>query len=211
MRLAHVLTILLASAACTSHEGHEPGTETPASNVALRATIASVMLSEDCPDKDEAPAQGRKESAAKSMERVAPGAAMGDSPDGSWSPPCSQSSMQITISHDGKSAMPFEVKAVRLTAAGTGALLGTVPYRKPSRWTDDGRYEAWDQSLAAGTELKVSYKLGLPDWNLVAKAMDNDDTYGQRFVLEVDIAFAGRTITVRSPEFEREYPHRVVT
>lgn len=209
MRLAHLLTILLATAACTSHEGHEPGTETPVPNVALRATIASVQLSEDCPDDDE-PAQPRKESAAKSMERVAPGAAMDDSGRG-WSPPCSQSTMQLTISHDGKQAFPFEVKAVRLTAAGTGALLGSVPHRKPTRWTDDGRYEAWDQSVAASTELKVSYKLGHPDWNLVAQAMGNDDTYGQRFVLEVDIAFAGRTITVRSPEFEREYPHRVVT
>lgn len=208
MRLAHLLTILLAASACTSHEGQEPGTETPVPTVALKATIASVQLAEDCPDKEEAPAAG-KVSAATSIER-ARGPVAGDSPDG-WSPPCSQSTMQLTLSHDGKQALPIEVKAVRLTAAGTGALLGTTPFRKPSRWTDDGRYEAWDQSLAAGAELKVSYKLGQPDWSLVAKALDNDDTYGQRYVVEVDIAFAGRSITVRSPEFEREYPHRVVT
>lgn len=208
MRFAHLLTILLAASACTSHEGQEPGTETPVSTVALKATIASVQLAEDCPDKEEAPAQG-KVSAAASMEHVR-GPVTGDSPDG-WSPPCSQSTMQITFAHDGKQALPIEVKAVRLTAAGTGALLGTTPFRKPSRWTDDGHYQAWDQSLAPAVEQKVSYKLGQPDWSLVAQALDNDDTYGQRFVLEVDIVFAGRSITVRSPEFEREYPDRVVT
>jgi hypothetical protein len=207
MRSAHLLALFLAVTACASHDGRETPLEDPASHVALRATIASVQIAEDCPDRDE-PAAAGKVSQAASMERARGPA--GDSAEG-WSPPCSQSTMQLTLAHDGKQALPIEVKAVRLTAAGTGALLGTAPFRKPTRWTDDGRYDAWDQSIAPGVELKVSYKLGEPDWSLVAKALGNDDTYGQRFVLEVDLAFAGRSITVRSPEFEREYPHRVVT
>ena len=45
----------------------------------------------------------------------------------------------------------------------------------------------------------------------MTQALGNTDVYGARYVLEVDVAFAGRRITIRSPEFQREYPHVVVT
>lgn len=210
MRPIHLLLCgVLASTACTSHDGHEPEPPT-ATKIELRAAIASVQLAQDCPDPPAAPPAAQP----AVMQELAPGAAARMRGDGSgdWSPPCTQSAVQLTLSHDGKDTQPFEIKAMRLTQAGQGGVLASVPFRSPSRWIVDGnRYDAWDQKLAPATELKVSYKLGEPDWSLVAKTLGNDDTFGKRYVLEVDVSFAGRSITLRSPEFEREHPHVIVT
>lgn len=214
------LAVCLATA-CASHEGPEPELETPTAVAAeLRATIASVQLAQDCPDPPAAAAQTPAPASAvappagdvereRAAGKMSPGAAMPGG--GGWTPPCTQSGVQLTLSHDGEDALPFEIKAMRLTAAGQGGVLATVPFRGPSKWTDAGRYDPWDQRLAPGTELKASYKLGEPDWSMVAKTLGNDDTYGKQFVLEVDVVFAGRSITLRSPEFEREHPHVIVT
>ncbi|HWB78190.1 MAG TPA: hypothetical protein VG755_24665 [Nannocystaceae bacterium] len=217
-RLPLLLSLMLFGAACASHDGREPDTETPVTQrVELRASIASVQLAQNCPDPAAAPASADQAKPAAAMppsESAVPsqGAAARMKGDSNWSPPCTQSTVQLTIAHDGNETLPFEVKAMRLTQAGQGGVLASVPYRGPQRWVDSGsRYETWDEKLAAKAELKVSYKLGEPDWSLVSKAIGSDDTYGKRYVLEVDVSFAGRTITLRSPEFEREYPHVVVT
>lgn len=213
-----VVAVLLA--ACASHEGagSDPTTE-PAPQIAFRGSIASVAIVQNCPDPAptaDVPPAAASEAAmpapGPTANMVSPGSAMrGDAVDGGWSPPCTQSSMQLVLSHDGREAQPFAIQAVRLTAAGTGAQLGSIPVRAPSRWDDAGRYVAWDERLPASAEVKASYKLGEPDWNLVTQALGNTDVYGARYVLEVDVAFAGRKITLRSPEFQREYPHVVVT
>jgi hypothetical protein len=213
------LAVCLATA-CASHDGKEPELETPVAVPAeLRATIASVQLAQDCPDPP-APAAQTPAPASEAMPapgdvereraagKMAPGAALPGG--GGWSPPCTQSGAQLTLSHDGKDALPFEVKAMRLIAAGQGGVVATVPFRGPSKWTDAGRYEPWDQQLAPATELKASYKLGEPAWS-TDKSLGIGDTFGKRYVLEVDVAFAGRSITLRSPEFEREQPHVIVT
>ena len=84
--------------------------------------------------------------------------------------------------------------------------------RKPSKWNDTGMYDAWDERVPVGSEIKVSYRLGEPDWSKVQQKLgDGVDVYGQRYVLEVDLKMGGTTLTVRSPEFAREYPHVVVT
>jgi hypothetical protein len=212
-----VVAVLLG--ACASHEGVGSGpTAEPAPQIAFRGTIASVAIVQDCPDPapsaDMPPPAAAAERAAPgpTSSMVNPGSAMrGDVAGGGWSPPCTQSSMQLMLSHDGREPQRVTIDAARLTAAGTGALLGTIPVRGPSRWDDAGRYVAWDESLPASAEIKASYKLGEPDWSLVTKALGNDDVYGARYVLEVDVAFAGRKITLRSQEFQREYPHVVVT
>ncbi|MBC8073622.1 MAG: hypothetical protein IAG13_35195 [Deltaproteobacteria bacterium] len=215
---------LCLATACASHDGQEPELETPRTAATeLRATIASVQLAQDCPDPPapaaqtpaaQEPAQPHEVMPSpgdvereRSAGAMAPGAALPGG--GGWAPPCTQSGVQLTLSHDGKEALPFEIKAMRLTAAGQGGVLATVPFRGPTKWTEADRYEPWDQQLAPAAELKASYKLGEPDWAMVARTPD--DTFGKRFVLEVDVVFAGRSMTLRSPEFERERPHVIVT
>lgn len=225
MRTARMsLVAALLAAACASHEGGhsdpEP-TTTPVAAIAFRGAIASVSLVENCPDPTPAqavapaamPASAERAAHVSEVEDVSRGASAfpGDSPDGGWSPSCTQSTMQLTLSHDGHQAQRFTIKAARLTVAGTGSKLGAVPVRGPSRWDEAGRYVPWDESLPAATELKASYKLGEPEWNSIINALGKPDTHDTRFVLEVDVEFAGRPITLRSPEFQREYPHVVVT
>jgi hypothetical protein len=232
MRIAASFAVLaLVVVGCASHEGEkqrEPEAETggvpQVSTRTVRAAIASVSLIRDCPDPPPASDAAKSSATAPSpgpaavpadmppSEPADAGARMkvGDA-DRGWSPPCQQSTMQLTLSHDAKETTRFSIKAARLTAAGTGAELAKVPVRGPTRWDDAGRYVEWDESLPASTELKVSYRLGEPDWNLVTKAMGNDDTYGARYVLEVDVFVGGRKMTLRSPEFQREHEHVVVT
>lgn len=237
MRIALLSSILgVLAFGCASHDGatgekqREPDAKVdPLPQISLKAAIASVSLIRDCPDPPPAsakeasasakqapaaeavpPSPGAMAPADQSVARGARSQPMGDSPNG-WSPPCQQSTMQLTLSHDAKQAQRFEIKAARLTAAGTGAQLATIPVRGPTRWDEAGRYVDWDESLPAASELKVSYRLGEPDWSLVSKALGSDDTYGSRYVLEVDVELAGRTLTIRSPEFQREYEHVVVT
>lgn len=215
---------LASLVACASHEGPTPSGPKPespeAKAVEFRGMISSVSLIQNCPDPPDdpappaaGPADTRSAAMPPSPGSIEPGAALrrnGDSPNG-WSQPCTQSTVQLSVSHDGKAAAAMEIKAVRLTAAGTGAQLGAVPFRAPTQWNDDGRYVTWNQEIPAARELKVAYRLGEPDWEAVGKALGSADTYAPRYVLEVDVGFAGRTITLRSPEFQREYPHVVVT
>jgi len=207
-----------------------PVKETPvAPQIALRGAIASVSLIQNCSDdephlppppaagqpaaaKDEAriPAAAEPMPGSRVAQLVAPGASAKPG-GGGFRQPCTQSFMQLNLAHDAKQAQKIEIEAVRLTAAGTGTKLGHVPFRGPTHWDEGGRYVVWDQTIPAAQEIKASYKLGEIDWTEVGKAVGNDDTYSPRYVLEVDVAIAGRTITLRSNEFQREHAHVIVT
>ncbi len=215
------VALIAALAACTGHE--PPVGETPpptpkveAPRVQLRAMIASVQLVQDCPDPpaDAAPAAAMPASAAQPVMRerpagdVAPGAALPGHGRG-WSQPCTQSTVQLALSHDGAGDLPFRVTAARVTTAANGKAIATLAVRAPSVWNDDGRYVAWNESLPRARELKVSYKLGAAAGAQLEDALGPDD--GTRLVLELDVTFEGRTITLRSPEFQREQPHVIVT
>lgn len=206
-----------------------PVKETPvAPQIALRGAIASVSLIQNCSDdephqppppasssaKDEAMQRPAAEPMppAAGAQLIAPGSSAKPGVGGpSFRQPCTQSFMQLNLAHDAKESQKIEIAAVRLTAAGTGAKLEGVPFRGPTHWDEAGRYVAWDQTIPAAKEIKASYKLGDVDWSAVGKAVGNDDTYTPRYVLEVDVVIAGRTITLRSNEFQREHAHVIVT
>ncbi len=193
--------------ACASHEPPTDGTAptsptTPA--VQLRGAVSSVNLVDDCPEP-ETPAIPA-EQAAKPSADVAPGAALYGEPGPGFGPGCTQSTVQLTLAHDGRTTLPIAIAEVRVVASGKA--VGKVSVRAPQRWEADGRYSAWDQTIPAGSEVKASYRVGLPDWKAPEVAPDG---YGRDLVLEVDVVFEGRTITLRSSTFQRERPHVVVT
>src|SRR5690606_30928760 len=126
---------------------------------------------------------------------------------GSFVQPCDQSTMQLSLETDSEAPVTVEIKALRLAAKGKA--IGTVESRKPTIWTDN-RYAPWDQRLAPGEPSKVSYKLGLPDWAAVERAIEAT-SYGYMFTLEIDVAIDGEVQTVRSPEFPREEVHVIAT
>jgi hypothetical protein len=205
--------LAVLSSGCASHDsaiGNKPEAEVKHQ---LRASIASVQMIQDCPDPaGEAATPAAEKPMPSADESISAGASAsriaGDG--GSFRQPCTQSTMQLSLAHDAPDAQRVEVVAVRLMR-GTDAL-GPIPARKPSKWNDTGTYDAWDERVPVGSEIKVSYRLGEPDWSKVQEKLGSGvDPYAQRYVLEVDLKMEGHTFTVRSPEFSREYPHVVVT
>jgi hypothetical protein len=211
--LASLALLSLLAGGCTSHDGATGNKPEPEVRTQLRATIASVQMIQDCPDPaNEAPAKPAAAMPPAADEQSARGASAariaGDG--GSFQQPCTQSTMQLSLAHDASDAQRVEVVAVRLMRG--KEVVGTIAARKPSRWNDAGTYDAWDERVPVGTEIKVSYRLGEPDWSKVQdKVGTGVDLYSQRYTLEVDLELGGTTTTVRSPEFSREYPHVVVT
>jgi hypothetical protein len=173
----------------------EPKSE-PVRVVQLTGAIASVSLVEDCPDvPPHAPTPAAEIAPAMPMKDQA----MGDSP-GHWSPPCQQSWVQLSLAHDGDIAQRISISAARLVDVTSNTPIATIPTRGPTRWDDAAGYVAWDEQLTAGPGIKASYKLAVPA-NLSAA----------RVVLELDVHFDGRVVTLRSPEVQQEPPHVIVT
>lgn len=177
----------------------------------MKAAIASVQWIEDCPEPKPAaeapgalspggaPAAGVAIPSAQqeSLPNVKMGASSRMRGDGVWQQPCSQSTVQLAVSADFSGQ--FRIDAVRVIDANTKQRVGTTALRQPTRW-DTGTYEAWDMRVTAGTEVKVSYKLGEPEGSIMGPIL-----------LELDVAIDGVRRTIRSNEFSREPPHMVVT
>lgn len=227
-RFALLFALLLP--ACTAHE--ETTTPTPAARIEVK--VASVQLVQDCSDPPGDATAEAAAAAAKPSEpaqaqswastpRVAPapgaGAAQeisaGASLDGSgpgWSPPCTQSTMQLSIANVGDREGKVRVEAVRLFDARGNKELGKIQARKPSQWNPAGTYQPWNESIVHGTTVKVGYRLGEPDWSAVNTILGGEtDPYARPYVLEIDISIDGVSQTVRSPEFVREPVHVIAT
>jgi hypothetical protein len=199
-----------ADAGKVEHPKPEPTKPTP--TVATKVSVASVQMIQDCPDNEPAPAD-EGPAQAPAAERSAPmppspGAALGDvEPGGSFQQPCDQSTVQLALDNGGDGLATVEIKAVRILS--NGKVVGTLQTRKPKVWANN-TYEAWDQTVAPNTPTKASYKLSLPDWSEVEKAIGTS-SFGHMFTLELDVEIDGQVQTVSSPEFPREEPHVIVT
>ncbi len=227
--------LLLSLAACAAHEGPTPTptpTPTPEPRAEVQVAIASVQLAQDCPDPatdaaatpatpaktDQAyapppPAAAAHEIAPPQMQvasRAAPGAALPGG--GGWSPPCVQSTMQLSLANTGDRGGKLEIRAVRLLDAQSKRALGPMTSRKPSEWNAEGTYRPWNQEVAPRSTAKAAYRLGEPDWGRVQSDLGATvDLYARPFILEVELAVDGRTQTLRSPEVLREQIHMIVT
>ena len=66
--------------------------------------------------------------------------------------------------------------------------------------------------MLAGTDHRASYKLGALDLSQANQpGLPFINVFYGPFILEVDVSIDGRRQTVRSPEFGRDEPDRVVT
>ena len=222
--------LLLVLAACTSHEGPVTSSDpTPEPRRAdVKVAVASVQLIQDCPDPPDvlasptmpAPTPGEPSARMASQvapddaamagprpaARMAPGAAMpGDS---GWSPPCTQSTVQLSLTNSGEATGQVRITEMRLLDAASKRPIGKIAGRKPQQWHEASVYRPWDERVAPGQTLKVGYRLGEPD---SGPPVDPSAPGSQTYILELDVAVDGRTQTVRSAEFVREPVHMIVT
>ncbi len=174
----------------------------PSSAKKPSASVAPASEQELAADEPMPPAPGAASSAGASARRVGPGGALRQ--------PCTQSTMQVSITETAGTEGSVAIKQVRLIRPDTGAVLATIEAREPTAWTDDGQYTPWDEALRAGAEVKASYKISVPDWIEVDEVL-GQSSMGHMFALDVDFETGGVTQTVRSPEFTRERPHVIVT
>lgn len=78
---------------------------------------------------------------------------------------CQQTSIQLALHAAGiTTATPIRIKKVELLDA-KGASLGELTATSPTRWSDAGSYQAWDQTVAPGEQAAVSYVLSSPTWH----------------------------------------------
>ena len=103
---------------------------------------------------------------------------------------CEQSSMQLSIRAESGAAGSVQVKKVELFDD-TGALLGQLTARSPTIWSEGGAYVPWDQAVAAGRTLSVSYALSQPDWGAV------DHRRNKTYLLKAVLSVGGGDRTVQ--------------
>lgn len=182
-----------------------PGTP-PDAPRSVQVAIASVQLLEDCPDP--APAESAPGAMAEMAPRGKRASDAGGSEQRRW---CAQSTVQLSVRSDFVGQLRIE--GVRLLDASSQRMAGPAALRGPTRWSDaDGMYTPWNERTVAGTELRISYKLGEPDLSRAAELVGPDfNTYMGPFMLEIDVSVDGKRQTVRSSAFSREPPHVMVT
>ena len=168
----------------------KPAPPPPAPKPATRIELTAVTLADDCGGTPpwSAPVKIAKTEAAQSDEASEPKAAKAKAKSDSASVAgarakrrCEQTSMQLAIM--AGDASNIQVKSVELFDE-TGKSLGTLSASKPTRWSDaTGKYDAWDESVAAGSTSSVSYVLSQPKWDQIGNRWNR--TYTLKTVLSV--------------------------
>lgn len=224
VRLLAALVVLPLSG-CASHEGPNSTiyTQPDAPHAEVTVAVASVQLVQDCPDP---PAPVAADAPAPAVAADAPAPAIMQKPtadashakrgaeaSGGWSPPCTQSTLQLSLRNTGAVAGKLQLRRVRLLDAASQREVGTLSARRPGLWSaDGGAYRPWDETVADGATLQVTYALGDPAWAEVQQRLKPDaNIYANPFVLEIEVSVDGRNQTVRSPEFVRQEVFVVVT
>ncbi len=112
---------------------------------------------------------------------------------------CEQTSMQLSV------VAAADAEKTQLTVAKVelyddkGALLGELTARAPSVWGDDGSYQAWDESIAGGQELSVSYALSQPPWGDISDRRDRTYVLKAALTINGDEELVQREVEVAAP------------
>ncbi len=177
---------------------------------AVQIAVASVQLDQDCPDPPASavvPTAGAR-ATPRSMPAPVPNKP-GDSPAESMSAAayrmsCAQSTLQMKLTNAGKAGAEIRIASINVRDVQSDSVLAPVKSRGPSAWNAASTYEAWDEKIAGGAEMQVSYRLTPPDWYaLEGKLGGGASSRGREFDLEVTVEVDGKPVTVRSPAFRR--------
>lgn len=146
-----------------------------------RVELTAVTLADDCGGAP--PWTGPRTPKPASRSELAP-RAKGDSARGARARQrCEQTSMQLAIT--ATDVMSLRVKSVKLYDE-DGALVGTLTATKPTKWSaQTSRYEAWNESVSAGSTINVSYVLSQPSWGHVT------DRWNKTFTLKAIVSVGG--------------------
>jgi hypothetical protein len=121
----------------------------------------------------------------------------GDSPDEAGAKSkakrrCEQTSMQLSIAAPaGTAPADISVKEVEIFDQ-AGVSFGKLRASAPRVWSPEGVYVDWDQKIAPGSELSVSYALTEPAWARV------EDRFNKMFVVKAVISIAGTDHAVQT-------------
>lgn len=171
-----------------------PAPDVPA---AIAIAVASVQISQDCPDEPN-PAPPARPIASDASMHVSD---MAESKSRSYSPrigppTCDQSTLQLSLTNTGGRTSTLQLEQVRILDGTGKRVLGTLPSRKPTFWSAD-TYQPWNQQVPGNLTAQVAYRLGEPVWqggNVVALEL-------QPYFVEVIVKVDGRKRTIRSAEF----------
>jgi len=105
---------------------------------------------------------------------------------------CEQTSMQLSITAPA-TAKPGDVTVKQVEIFDeTGKSLGLLAATAPRKWAEDSGYVDWDQKVAPGAELSVSYALGEPDWSKV------QDRFNKTYVVKAVLSIGGTDRAVQT-------------
>ena len=106
--------------------------------------------------------------------------------------PCEPASMTLSVL-SGTEAAPTTIKIKRVELFDeNGTRIGELTSERPTAWSNDGVFAAWDEKVAAGRELSARYNLSQPDWTGVK------DRWNKTFTLKVLVTVGGVDQTLES-------------
>lgn len=185
--------LLAGAAGCTESRAAELSSETadslvqppartptpaPPATGKISVQLTSATLGDDCGEGEPLPSSPPARAPGKEATES------GDAPARSRAPrACEQTSLQLAIVAPVSGApTSLRVKKVELYDD-KGKLVGVLTPRTPRVWNASGAYESWDQKIAPGTALAVSYPMTKPDWSKVKKRFDR--TYTVKVVVSI--------------------------
>lgn len=185
--MMRALMLVIALGACTkAGGGSEPTSQPPTTGVApntppvatagkVSVVMTAATLADDCggtppwgapPPVPVTPPPAVKDRSAKQDRASEEDADTSKSKSTIARRRCEQTSMQLAVVSKGGAPTQVHIKKVELFDP-SGTSLGELVASKPTRWSDKGTYEAWDETIGADQTLSVSYVLAQPNWDSV--------------------------------------------
>lgn len=156
----------------------------------VEVALAAVTLGDDCGDDAVMPPPV---ASAKPPVEAPTAVAPVD-----YRPHCDQTAMQLSLrASSGEAPTTVRVTKVELLDD-AGRVLAQLASRAPTRWTTDGTYVAWDQTIAPNQTLAASYALAAPNWDALTNGRWNAHSKTFRLRVTMTIGSSARTVDKQS-------------